>query len=182
MRKELAVGICFAVAGVLCAWFFGSTYFATYGFLNEYHLKSLAESTADAGMLLWNILWERGKLFLVAGLAAATPLKKVLPLLVECLLCFTGGIYLAACVMNMGGWGFLFFFLSLLPHGIFYLAALILLVRKDPGFRYRPKGTALRIILFAAGLLLLIVLGALLETFVGYKLMIWAICTIYNIN
>ena len=180
MRKKLAVGISFGVAGILCAIFFGNGYFSTYGFLNEYHLRSLAESGADQGLLLWNIFWERGKMFLVLGLAAATPLKKVLPLILQCLLCFTAGIYLAACVTNMGGYGALFFSLSLLPHGLFYLAALFLMLCKRPAPIYRQKGGLIKKILFVCGILFLIFIGCALEAYVGYRIIIWLICTIYN--
>lgn len=59
MKKEITIGICFAVAGILCACFFGNEYFTTYGFLNEYHMRSFADSEMDTMSLLGNILWER---------------------------------------------------------------------------------------------------------------------------
>lgn len=32
MKKELAIGICFGLAGILCTCLFGYEYFTTYGF------------------------------------------------------------------------------------------------------------------------------------------------------
>ncbi len=58
MKKEIAVGICFCLAGVLAAWLFGYEYFSTYGFLNEYHMQTFAKAEFDTPALLGNILWE----------------------------------------------------------------------------------------------------------------------------
>ena len=44
MKKELAIGICFGLAGILCTCLFGYEYFTTYGFLNAYHMKAFAAS------------------------------------------------------------------------------------------------------------------------------------------
>lgn len=182
MRKEIAVGICFCLAGILCACLFGSEYFAAYGFLNEYHLKSFAEGGQEISLLLWNILWERGKFFVLVGLISATSLKKFLPLIMQCLLCFTAGIYLSACIMNMGISGILFFLASLFPQGLLYLLALVLILRREPAFhRYHQKNALLRKGLFSAGVMILVFVGCLLEAFLGTKLLRWAICTIFNL-
>ena len=61
MKKELAIGICFGLAGILCTCLFGYEYFTTYGFLNAYHMKAFAASDTGYLPLLANILWERGK-------------------------------------------------------------------------------------------------------------------------
>ena len=42
MKKELAIGICVGLAGILCTCLFGYEYFTTYGFLNAYHMKVFA--------------------------------------------------------------------------------------------------------------------------------------------
>lgn len=181
MRKELAVGICFCAAGILCACLFGSEYFAVHGFLNEYHLESFAVGEQDVQLLLWNILWERSKFFILVALAAATSIRKILPLLMRCLICFTVGIYLSACVMNLGGWGLLFFLASLIPHSIFYLAALILLIRREEPYRYQPSRAVIRKVMYVAGVIGLILIGCFLESFLGTKILKWTICTICRI-
>ena len=61
MKKELAIGICFGLAGILCTCLFGYEYFTTYGFLNAYHMKAFAASDTGYLPLLANILWEKGK-------------------------------------------------------------------------------------------------------------------------
>ena len=109
MKKEITIGICFVMAGILCACFFGYEYFTTYGFLNEYHMRSFADTDTELMTLLGNILWERGKLFVFLWILSYTPAHKVIPLVLRCLICFTGGIFLAACMLNMGIAGFMFF-------------------------------------------------------------------------
>ena len=118
MKKEITIGICFVMAGILSVCFFGYEYFTTYGFLNEYHMRSFADSDTELMTLLGNILWERGKLFVFLWILSYTPARKVIPLVLRCLICFTGGIFLAACMLNMGIAGFMFFLVSWLPHGL----------------------------------------------------------------
>ena len=102
MKKELAIGICFGLAGILCTCL-------TYGFLNAYHMKAFAASDTGYLPLLANILWERGKVFVIITILSLTALKAILPLLLRCLIYFTGGVFFAACVMNMGILGIVFF-------------------------------------------------------------------------
>ena len=65
MRKEIVIGACFFLAGVLCACLFGYDYFSTYGFLNEYHVKTFAEAALDVDALVAKALegetWVRVK-------------------------------------------------------------------------------------------------------------------------
>ena len=52
MKKEITIGICFVMAGILSVCFFGYKYFTTYGFLNEYHMRSFADSDTELMTLL----------------------------------------------------------------------------------------------------------------------------------
>ncbi len=79
MKKEITIGICFVMAGILSVCFFGYEYFTTYGFLNEYHMRSFADSDTELMTLLGNILWERGKLFVFLWILSYTPARKVIP-------------------------------------------------------------------------------------------------------
>ena len=146
MKKELAIGICFGLAGILCTCLFGYEYFTTYGFLNAYHMKAFAASDTGYLPLLANILWERGKVFVIIAILSLTALKAILPLLLRCLIYFTGGVFFAACVMNMGILGIVFFLVSWLPHGILYLAALALLLLVEPHRFYNQKNPSLPIV------------------------------------
>ena len=144
MRKELAIGICFCIAGMLTVCFFGYTYFTTYGFLNAYHMQAFAGAKLEVPALLGNIIWERGKLFLLICLVAYTPLKKVAPLVLRCGICFTAGVFLAASMLNMGFRGVVFFVVSLFPHCLFYLMVLLLIFGVDTHSFYNRKNPVVK--------------------------------------
>lgn len=171
MKKEIAVGVCFVIAGILCAYFFGYEYFSTYGFLNEYHMQSFASAEMDTKILLGNILWERGKLFIFLWILSYTPVRKLIPLVLRCLICFTGGVFLAACLLNMGVAGYLFFLVSWIPHGIVYLIVLYLMLRSDRHRYYRHNSPATRRVAATVGLVLVFVFGCVSEATVGVWLM-----------
>ena len=162
MKKELAIGICFGLAGILCTCLFGYEYFTTYGFLNAYHMKAFAASDTGYLPLLANILWERGKVFVIIAILSLTALKAILPLLLRCLIYFTGGVFFAACVMNMGILGIVFFLVSWLPHGILYLAALALLLLVEPHRFYNRKNPWLLRLAWGMGVAVLVLLGCCL--------------------
>jgi hypothetical protein len=171
MKKEIAAGSCFCLAGILCTCFFGYEYFATYGFLNAYHLSAFAESTPDLPLLFGNVLWERLKLFLFVALVALTPAKKYEPLVLRCVISFTAGIFLAACVGNLGIGGILFFVASWFPHGVIYLLALFLLFGVDTKYYTRRGKLLWKKAALYLGILSLILLGCVLESGVGTKLL-----------
>ena len=179
MKKEITIGICFAVAGILCACFFGNEYFTTYGFLNEYHMRSFADSEMDTMSLLGNILWERGKLFVFLWILSYTPVRKVIPLILKCGICFTGGVFLAACMLNMGMAGAVFFVLSWVPHGIVYLLVLYLLLRSDRHRYYQHNNPIAKRLMATIGLMILFVFGCVLEATVGLWLMRSIILLVY---
>jgi hypothetical protein len=171
MKKEIAIAGCFCLAGILCTCFFGYEYFAAYGFLNAYHLKAFAESPPQLPLLLSNILWERGKLFGLIVLVALTPAKKAEPLVLRCGVSFTAGIFLAACVGNLGIGGLLFFVVSWVPHGVCYLLSLLLLFGVDTrvlahGRKHRWKKAVLYF-----GIVFFLLLGCVLEAVAGTRLL-----------
>jgi hypothetical protein len=172
MKKEIVIGSCFCLVGILCTCFFGYEYFATYGFLSEYHLTAFAEETPDLPLLFSNVLWERCKLFGLIGLVAMTPVRKLEPLVLRCAICFTAGVFLAACVGNLGMGGLLFFAASLLPHGAVYLLALLLLLGTDKQ-RYASSGAKNRWTKIArnVGIVFFILLGCVLEATAGVCLL-----------
>ena len=171
MKKEIAVGTCFVIAGILCTCLFGYSYFTTYGFLNAYHMNAFASSQTDFVTLLGNIVWERGKLMLFLAILSLTALKPVMPLILRCLICFTCGIFLAACVMNMGWLGIVFFLVSWFPHGMFYIAGLVLLLHVDVHRFYNRRNPVVKKTAFYMGIIVLVLAGCMLEASVGTKLL-----------
>ena len=171
MKKEIVTGVCLVIAGILCAYFFGYEYFSTYGFLNEYHMRSFAGAEMDTKMLLGNILWERGKLFVFLWILSYTPARKVIPLVLRCGICLTGGVFLAVCVINMGILGLVFFVMSWIPHGIIYMIILYLMLRSDRHRYYRHSNPVLRRVAVTLGLVITFAFGCVSEATAGVWLM-----------
>ena len=97
--------------------------------------------------------------FVIIAILSLTALKAILPLLLRCLIYFTGGVFFAACVMNMGILGIVFFLVSWLPHGILYLAALALLLLVEPHRFYNRKNPWLLRLAWGMGVAVLVLLG-----------------------
>ncbi len=180
MRKELAIGICFCIAGMLTVCFFGYTYFTTYGFLNAYHMQAFAGAKLEVPALLGNIIWERGKLFLIICLVAYTPLKKVAPLVLRCGICFTAGVFLAASMLNMGFRGVVFFVVSLFPHCLFYLMVLLLIFGVDTHSFYNRKNPVVKRVIYYGVVGIVFLIGCISEVMISVPLLqrvIRLICT-----
>lgn len=167
MRKEITLGACFVMAGVLCACLFGYEYFSTYGFLNEYHMRAFADMRLDRAALLGNIVWQRGKFIFLIWMVAYTPARRIAPLLLRCLLFFTGGIFAGACMVNMGIFGLAVFLLSWFPHGIIYLFVIMLILRRDMHVNYAGKNVLAKRLFYTISVLSLLLLGCFAEATVG---------------
>ncbi len=167
MKKQILILLLLLLAGIFSAQLLGRGFFAEYGFLNEYHLRTFAAAKPDRMALFGSILWERGKLFLALAVLGLTPLKRVLPLMIEWILGFTIGFFGAACVMNLHAAGLGVLFLSLFPQGLFYLPVLFLLPAAGQPPVYREKGYAVRKTLAFAILIILLIAGCLTEATAG---------------
>ena len=171
MRREFVIGICFVAAGVICASLFGYEYFSTYGFLNEYHMRAFAKADIDLPTLLANIVWKRGKLFLLIWILGYTPVRKIAPLFLRCAFFFVAGMFAGACMINMGLFGLAVFVCSWIPHGLLYLPALILMFY---GCNPEAFGTERRLgkkIACVTSIFTLILLGCVAEATVGTRIL-----------
>lgn len=175
MKKTFILFLILFLAGVLSAQLFGSEFLATYGFLNEYHLQSFAVARIEKVDLLWNVLWERGKLFLLLTVLLFTPTRRAVPAITGGLLSATAGLYGAACVMLFGIRGVGLFFCSLFPQWIFYFLAGFFLFRlQRPVLNNTGKEKASYI--FSVFLILiLIVVGCIVEVTFGMGLLQWCL-------
>jgi uncharacterized membrane protein SpoIIM required for sporulation len=171
MRKKIAIGIGFFIVGIICTCFWGYEYFSEYGILNTYNLASYANNMPEIPALFSNILWERIKIFFVIWIISITRLRKLeLPVL-RGVVCFAVGVFITACIGNLGAGGILFFIASFLPHGLVYLAALILIFSIDYGSFISGNKRRWKRITLCLGIILLILLGCLLEAAVGSRVL-----------
>ena len=109
MKKELAIGICFGLAGILCTCLFGYEYFTTYGFLNAYHMKAFAASDTRVFAAFGKYFMGKGKSVCDYYNPFPYCFKSNSAIIIALPdLFYRRGIF-AACVMNMGILGIGFF-------------------------------------------------------------------------
>lgn len=171
MKRDIWIGLLFLLGGILCAQLLGSEFFGNYGYLNEYQLQSFAYSKMDKMDLFWNVLWDRGKLFLVFVLICATSMRKLLPIVGKSLLGFLIGIFGTVCVMHLGAYGILFLLATLFPHWILYLAVLIMIYRFRPMYSHEGKRKNTRFFLQILLIWMLFLAGCVSETLIGTQLL-----------
>lgn len=167
MQKEITIGICFFVAGILCACLFGYDYFSTYGFINEYHAKNFAEADLDSVLLIGSVLWERGKFFLALWLLTYTPIRNIVPLVLRIFLFFTMGMFVGACMINIGLFGIVIAFGTWFPHGVIYLIAIVLILNRERFSFYGGRRQRLQKGIYILGTISLLITGCILEAITG---------------
>ena len=175
MKKTFILFLILFLAGVLSAQLFGSEFLATYGFLNEYHLQSFAAAKIQKVDLFWNVLWERGKLFLFLTILLLTPARRAVPSITGGLLSATAGLYGTACVMLFGIRGVGLFFCSLLPQWIFYFLAGFFLFRLQRPVLNNTGKEKVSYVFSVLLILILIVVGCIVEVTFGMGLLQWCL-------
>lgn len=151
----------------MCACLFGYDYFTTYGFINEYHASSFAEAELEFSVLFGSVLWERAKFFFLLVILMYAPFKKIVPLIFRCLFVFVMGIYMGACMIGLGVFGLVVAIATWIPHGFFYLGAILLIFHKENWYRYSGKNVRLRNWMIRVGIILLILVGCMCEVKLG---------------
>lgn len=167
MKKRIWIWLLFFLAGILLAELLGKQFFITYGFLSEYHLKNYAAATMDRMALFWNVFWERGKLFLLIALICATPLRRLIPAMIKGVVSFIMGLFAAASTILLGVYGILLSLTVFLPHGIFYLGAILLIYGLKPMYAYEGKRKNARFFLQILLIWILFAAACLIETLLG---------------
>lgn len=127
--------------------------------------------------IFWNILYERIKLFAFLLLLCFTPLQRYIGIFYVCIFSFVWGFYIMTCVMQLGIAGVVVGIASVLPHGVLYLALLMMMLGSGEGrtYSYYNQNNIGRDILnFISGGLLLIT-GCVLESIVSTHFIPWVI-------
>lgn len=173
MKKQIGFLVILFLAGIASAQLFGTKFLTTYGFLNQYHMDAFASADMDFMQVFWNILWERGKEFLIFVLLGITPIRKYLPLILKSILVYAFGLFLCACIMNMGIGGIAVAVCSLFPQIIPYVLAILLIfhMEEKPQKVMHNKANSispiLTYIMWGALIVMLILIACLLESTIG---------------
>lgn len=171
MRKEFLVNIILFLGGIWIAQLIGKDYFATYGYLNSVHIERFVQEEMNYVDLFWNILWTRGKQFLMIWMLQMTACKRILPILLKLLFAFLLGFLLMVCCITVGPTGLLVVLATLFPHGICYFLAVWGLFGWQQTMRFEKRQRVKEIVIQIVICMLLIISGGILETVVGTRML-----------
>ena len=125
--------------------------------------------------VFWNILYERLKLFAFILLLYFTPLNHFLGVLLASIFSYIWGFFIMSCITELGLAGIVVGFFSVLPHGLLYVALIIMLLGRESVYIYHSSG---RIALSIANVIIMILLlltGCVLESIVSTHFIPWVI-------
>ena len=180
MKRSLWMMILFFLMGILCAQCLGGDFFDAYGYLSDYQLQSFAADTLDRMDLGLNILWMRFKWLMVFALVCSTSAKRMIPIVGKVFVGFFAGFFAAACVIQMGGYGILFFLICIFPHSFCYLMAYMGIYHFQPTYTSDGKRKNLKSFLLIARVILFGLLGCACETWAGTHLLQLLLAWVYQ--
>ena len=125
--------------------------------------------------VFWNILYERLKLFAFILLLYFTPLNRFLGVLLASIFSYIWGFFIMSCITELGLAGIVVGIFSVLPHGLLYVALIIMLLGGESAYTYHSSG---RIALSIANVIIMILLlltGCVLESIVSTRFIPWVI-------
>lgn len=137
--------------------------------------KSYAYSKVVFKDVVWNILYERGKLFICLLILCITPLREKMPVLFMSVFSFCFGFFLMSCVLAVGFVGIVVAFASVLPHGLLYVGVFALLYRNHSAGGYRQMEKIPQRIATYLFMLLLFITGCVMECVMGIHFIPWVI-------
>lgn len=128
-NKYLLIFYCGVTAGTFFANFFGRDNINSWGLYNRDYLEMMSAVTFDY-MQLWRyVAVKRVKMFGIMLLCAATSIKTVCMLAFMMIGGFELGIMVSMASMQYGAAGIILVFVSLFPQWIFYIAAIVMLIK-----------------------------------------------------
>lgn len=127
--------------------------------------------------VFWNILYERIKLFVFIILLCFTPLRNFLAGLIVSVFSFIWGFFIMSCIAELGLAGVVVGIASVIPHGLFYGAMIMMMLSGREGHSYTYQNSE-RIALNIANvviMILLLITGCVLESLVSTHFIPWVI-------
>lgn len=137
--------------------------------------KAYAYSNVTFKDVIWNMIYERGKMaigFIILGL---TPLRNRMPVIFVSLFSFCFGFFGMSCVLEVGFVGVIIAISSVIPHGLFYVGMLLFLYRNNSIYGYGSAKNLSQIIATYLFVILLFVTGCIIECVMGVHFIPWII-------
>lgn len=137
--------------------------------------KEYANASLVFKDVVWNILYERLKLFGFVFLLCFTPLRKRLGILLVSVFSFVWGFYIMSCILELGLAGVVIGIAAVFPQGLFYGVLIITMLRERSVHNYHYKGKIALNILSCMVMVLLFVTGCVMEGLISTHFIPWVI-------
>lgn len=175
MKKILLIFAIIFVSGIIAADICVSGLKNENMLINIEVFKNYAYADTIFKQVIWNMLYERGKLIVCLLVLCITPLRNHMPIIFACVFSFCFGFFMMSCVLVLGFIGVIVALSSILPHGLFYIGIFVILFRRFNMHGYRPnKGVAQSVGTYLF-MLLLYVTGCVMECVMGVHFIPWVI-------
>ncbi len=127
--------------------------------------------------VFWNILYERIKLVVFIILLCFTPLRNYLAILIVSVFSFIWGFFIMSCIRELGLAGVVVGIASVIPHGLFYGALIMMMLGGGEvhSYTYQNRGGIALNIANAIIMILLVVTGCVMESLVSTHFIPWVI-------
>lgn len=125
--------------------------------------------------VVWNILYERLKLFALLFLLCFTPIREKLSVILVSVFSFIWGFYMMSCILELGMAGVVIGIAAVLPHGLFYGALIFMILGEQNIHNYHYKGKVAFNIVTGIVLFLLFVTGCVMESLISTHFIPWVI-------
>ena len=175
MKKYLFVLVVLFVSGFIASDICASGLNNENILINQDIFKAYAYANIAFKDVIWNMLYERGKLILCLLVLCITPFKNQMPVIFTSVFTFCFGFFMMSCILVLGFIGVVVAIASILPHGLFYIGLFVLSFRRSDLHRI---GKSVGIAQFAGTylfMLLLYVTGCVMECVMGVHFIPWVI-------
>ena len=137
--------------------------------------KGYAYSKVAFKNVVWNILYERGKLMVCLLILFLTPLRNKMPVIFFGVFSFCFGFFMMNCILALNFVGIIVAIASVIPHGLLYMGVFGVLFQSHPGRGYRSTEKIPQKLATYLFLLLLFITGCVMECVMGIHFIPWVI-------
>lgn len=125
--------------------------------------------------VIWNMLYERGKLLLGLFVLCLTPIKNKIPVICTGIFVFCFGFFLMSSILALGFVGIFVALGCVFPHGVLYTIIFVILYRKHVGRSYHQGKSLTGEVVTYLFLILLFVTSCVMECVIGIHFVPWVI-------
>lgn len=125
--------------------------------------------------VFWNVFYERAKLILFLLLLCFTPIREHVAFLFVAVFSFLWGFFFMSSVVELGLVGVVIAITAVIPHGILYIGALFLILRRTVKHDYYQRDKMVMNPITYIVIILMFLTGCIIESLMGTHFIPWVI-------